>query len=206
MAKIIAITGASGSGKTSVAHAIETALRGTKRVAILAEDNYYHDLGLKPGFDAAKCNYDEPAAKDYTKLYTHLAAFKAGQAVETPLYDHSIHACTGQTVLLDPKQLDVLIVEGIHVLWDENVRKCYDLKVYVDTPLDECLARRINRDIAERGRDVAEVLWRYRAHVRPGHYAFTAPTKAYADIVIEEAIDTPIENKLHQPVVDWCCQ
>lgn len=196
MTIVVGITGASGSGKTTIAEATAKALAVPSYV--LAEDCFYHDLGKRPGFDPFQQNFDTPESKDYGSLADCLAAFRGGQATTHPFYDFSVHARTSETHALDPKAIDVLIVEGIHALWDEKVRACFDLMVFVDTPLDECLARRIKRDIAERGRDVNEVLWRYRSHVRPGYLQFTLPMKAHADLVIT---DVPDANDLYIPVL-----
>lgn len=177
---IVAITGGSGAGKTTVADALAAAL-APLTVALLREDDYYNDNAATPGFDAASFNFDHVDARDHTLLAEHLAALKAGQAIEVPRYDFVLHGRQPNCTRLEPAH--VIIVEGTHVLHPPSLRSLYDLALYLDVPDDIRLTRRIRRDVAERGRSVETVTAQYLGTVRPMHYRFTDPGRVHAHVI-----------------------
>lgn len=204
----MAIAGGSASGKTTLAEAVRRALDPLD-VRLVREDEYYRDHGHDPDFDPLRYNFDDVTAHDHALMARQLAALKKGKAVDAPLYDFATHSRLAQTRHVLPA--DVIIVEGIHVLSDPDLRPLYDLTVYVDAPADVRLARRILRDVRERGRSVESVVTQYLRSVRPMHLKHTEPGKAQADIVITndaaaaapelEAL-RPSFNALAQPVAD----
>lgn len=190
-AYIIALSGGSGSGKSTLAEALGERL-GAKRAALLSEDAYYRkmsDYGPSgtPGERASiieRINYDAPAAKEASLLLEHLEMLRARQPIKAPIYDYDRHDRSERTRTIAPA--DIIILEGIHALSLPEIQRLLDLKVYVDTPDDLRLARRIRRDVIERGRDVESVLAQYLGTVRAAHYLFTYPAKFSADLVIAD--------------------
>ncbi len=181
MAVVIGIAGGSGSGKTTVQRRVMERF-GPGRIALLEHDAYYHDLSHLPLEDRARFNFDHPDALETTLLVAHLDALLAGQPVEKPTYDFTRHRRTDETVRVEPRP--VIVVEGILVLGEPDLRERMDIKLYVDTPDDVRLMRRIERDIAERGRTLEAVLAQYRRTVRPMHLEFVEPSKRFADVII----------------------
>jgi uridine kinase len=184
---VIAIGGGSASGKTTLAGALPGALVPLSS-ALIAEDDYYKDNQAEPGFVAEAYNFDHPDARDHGLLAAHLDALRAGQGVDQPLYDFTIHGRRPQTRRIEP--CDVVIVEGIHILCTPDLLRRVDLKVYVDTPDDVRLARRLLRDVAERGRAPDFVVNQYLSTVRPMHVRFTEPTKWSADLMIADSVES----------------
>jgi uridine kinase len=180
---IIGIGGGSGSGKTTIAESILEAI-GEDRVALIQHDAYYRDLTHLPLDERAKVNYDHPDSLETDLLVRHLKDLLAGNAVERPVYDFTIHNRAAETVPVEPKP--VVVVEGIVVLYEPALRDLMDLKVYVDTDADLRIVRRLGRDINERGRSFDSVQQQYLETVRPMHLQFVEPSKRYADIVIPE--------------------
>ncbi|MFP9113471.1 uridine kinase [Flavobacterium sp. RHBU_3] len=178
---VIGIAGGTGSGKTTVVHQIMNQLPLTE-VGVLSQDHYYRDNSSLSYEDRAKINFDHPRAIDFDLLYTHLKELKEGKAIEQPVYSFVTHNRTDDTILTHPRK--VMIVEGILILADPKLRELFDIKVFVHADPDERLIRRMRRDIAERGRDMEEVLSRYQSTLKPMHEQFIEPTKAYADIII----------------------
>ncbi|WP_116789210.1 uridine kinase [Flavobacterium psychrotrophum] len=178
---VIGIAGGTGSGKTTVVHQIMNQLPLTE-VGVLSQDHYYRETTNLSYEDRAKINFDHPRAIDFELLFSHLKALKEGKAIEQPVYSFVTHNRTDDTILTHPRK--VMIVEGILILSDPKLRELFDIKIFVHADPDERLIRRMRRDIAERGRDMEEVLSRYQSTLKPMHEQFIEPTKAYADIII----------------------
>ena len=182
---IIAITGASASGKSSIASTVHKELcndLGCEEIGIIAEDSYYKDQSHLEMSERVKTNYDHPSSMDRDLLIQHLKDLKNGTAVDIPVYSYVDHTRTGETKHFTPKK--IVILEGILLLTDERVRQLADISVFVDTPLDICFIRSLQRDMEERGRSLQSVIDQYRATVRPMFLQFIEPSKQYADIVI----------------------
>ena len=182
---IIASTGASASGKSSIASTVHKELcneLGCQEIGIIAEDSYYKDQSHLEMSERVKTNYDHPSSMDRDLLIQHLKDLKNGTAVDIPVYSYVDHTRTGETKHFTPKK--IVILEGILLLTDERVRQLADISVFVDTPSDICFIRRLQRDMEERGRSLQSVIDQYRATVRPMFLQFIEPSKQYADIVI----------------------
>ncbi|GGB75760.1 uridine kinase [Flavobacterium suaedae] len=178
---IIGIAGGTGSGKTTVVHQIMNELPANE-VGIISQDSYYKDNSNLSFEDRSKINFDHPRAIDFELLAEHLQDLRQGKVIEQPVYSFITHNRTEDTVITHPCK--VMIVEGILILADAKLREMFDIKVYVHADSDERLIRRLKRDIAERGRDMEEVLNRYQTTLKPMHEQFIEPTKAHADIII----------------------
>lgn len=201
---VIAIAGASASGKSLFASTVYQELvaeLGTDGIAILAEDAYYRDQSHMTMEQRVLTNYDQPAAFEHDLLMQHLRQLKAGEAVEMPQYSHKTHTRLEESIRVAPAK--VVMVEGILLLTDEKLREQFDISVFMDTPLDICLLRRIKRDIEERGRTLQSVTEQYEQYVRPAFFDFIFPSKQFADLVVtrggqnEIAIDI-IKTKIRQ--------
>jgi uridine kinase len=178
---VIGIAGGTGSGKTTVVHQIMNQLPQTE-VGVLSQDHYYRattDLSYE---ERAKINFDHPRSIDFELLYEHLKDLKEGRAIDQPVYSFVTHNRVEDTIHTHPRK--VMIVEGILILADKKLRELFDIKIFVHADPDERLIRRLKRDIAERGRDMEEVLNRYQNTLKPMHEQFIEPTKAFADIII----------------------
>ena len=182
-ALVLGIAGGTGSGKTTVVDAIVEALAGAP-VAFLEHDAYYRDLHEMEFEERAAQNFDHPDAFETELMVEHIQQLRRGVAIEKPVYDYASHLRTEQTIRVEPSP--VLVVDGILVLAEERLRDTMDLKIFVDTDADVRLARRIQRDIKERGRSPDSVLDQYMTTVRPMHLQFVEPSKRYADIIIPE--------------------
>lgn len=178
---IIGIGGGTGSGKTTVVNQIISEFPKGE-VQVISQDSYYNDTSHLNYKDRCKINFDHPKSIDFKLLETHLKDLKQGKSVKQPIYSFKTHNRTGNTTLTKPKK--VIIVEGILILSDTQLRKIFDIKIFVHADSDERLMRRIKRDLAERGRDLDEVLDRYQTTLKPMHQQFIEPMKAYADIII----------------------
>lgn len=182
---IIAITGPSGSGKSYLAQALLEDLHSAVdniSAEILAEDSYYHDQSNTPLEQRQAVNYDHPSALEHELLLQHLQELKSGASVEVPQYDYSRHTRSKMTRVLKPTTL--LIVEGILLLSHSQLREHFDLRLFVDTPLDVCLSRRMRRDCEERGRSRESVLEQFETTVRPMFHRFIEPTREHAHMVL----------------------
>jgi uridine kinase len=179
---LIAITGGSGSGKTTLATALANRL-GQADCLIVSDDDYYLGKPSDGLFDPDRFNFDDPSSKDLAMLGEHLGRLRAGEVIERPKYDMRTHSRLEQTVGVAPKPW--IIVEGIHVLAGP-FSDLFDLKIFVETPADVRLARRVLRDISQRGRPVEEVVHRYIEFVRPAHLAHTQPCAGRADVVVRD--------------------
>ncbi|GAB6928364.1 uridine kinase [Paenibacillus sp. JCM 10914] len=181
---IIGIAGGTGSGKTTVARSVIDRL-GSDKVTFISQDNYYKDHKDRSFAEREKINYDHPFAFDNELLVEHLGLLKAGQTAYAPVYDFTKHArYSDQTVELKPSS--IVIIEGLHVLSDENLRKLLNIKVFVDTDPDVRVLRRVIRDIEDRGRTIQSIHHQYLTTVKPMHEAFIEPSKKYADLIIPE--------------------
>lgn len=190
---LVGIAGGSGSGKSTIASALLDALPG---LAMVTHDAYYRDRADLDFEARSRLNYDHPDSLETDLLIRHLDEMSRGRAIDRPVYDFSIHLRSDQAIRIEPA--NVVLVEGILVLADKELRDRLDLKIYVDTDPDLRLARRLERDITERGRTVDSVLDQYFATVRPMHLEFVEPSKRYADLIIPEgynprAVGTVVE-------------
>jgi uridine kinase len=180
---VIGIAGGSGSGKTTVAQEILQRV-GPDRIAFLQHDSYYKDLSGLPPTQRAEVNFDHPNSLETDLLIEHIAALRDEKPVEVPIYDFSIHSRTAKTFTVQPRR--VILVEGILIFTEAALRKMFDVKIFVDTDSDLRLIRRLERDIAERGRTAQSVIKQYQSTVRPMHLEFVEPSKRYADVIIPE--------------------
>jgi uridine kinase len=178
----IGIAGGSGSGKTTIAEAVVERLDG--RVSLIQHDAYYRHQPHLSFEERTTVNYDHPSSLETELMISHLETLRGGAGIDRPVYDFARHLRAEETVRIDPAP--VIIVEGILVLAEPGLRAELDLKIFVDTDPDVRLARRIDRDIEERGRSVDSVIDQYFATVRPMHVEFVAPSMRYADLVILE--------------------
>ena len=178
---IIGIAGGTGSGKTTVVQQIMNELPQAE-VGIISQDSYYKENNNLSFDERALINFDHPRAIDFDLLRNHLIDLKEGKIINQPVYSFVTHNRTDDTILTHPRK--VMIVEGILILANSELRDMFDIKIYVHADSDERLIRRLKRDIAERGRDMTEVLNRYQHTLKPMHEQFIEPTKAFADIII----------------------
>ncbi len=178
---VIGIAGGTGSGKTTVVNQIIQELPPDE-VCVISQDSYYKDTSHLPFDDRTKINFDHPKAIDFDLLVSHLKELKKGNSIEQPIYSFVEHNRIDKTVTTYPKK--VIIVEGILILTHNDIRDLFDIKLYVHADSDERLIRRLRRDMAERGRDLDEVLNRYQNTLKPMHQQFIEPTKEFADIII----------------------
>lgn len=182
---IIGIAGASGAGKSLLANQLHQRLRETRThhdVTILNEDCYYRKRDDLSHAAREKINYDHPDALEHGLLIEHLSTLRGGRPVQVPQYDYSQHNRRSETTLHEPSK--ILILEGILILNNPELRTLLDLKIFVDVSLDTCLVRRLRRDIQERGRSLDSVLSQYEGTVRPMFFEFIEPTKEHADIIV----------------------
>ncbi len=199
---VIGIAGGTGSGKTTVVNKILRELP-QEEVGVISQDNYYRKTDGLSFEERSNINFDHPRSIDFELLVEQLKELKAGKTIQQPVYSFVKHNRTEDTITTHPQK--VMIVEGILVFTDTELRDLFDIKIFVYADSDERLIRRVRRDILERGRDIEEVLTRYQTTLKPMHQQFIEPTKSYADIIIPNdrhnnvAIDivkTVIKNKL----------
>jgi uridine kinase len=180
---IIGIAGGTGSGKTTVARAIYDRV-GKDRIEWISHDSYYRNFDALTHDERQKINFDHPDSLETELLARHLDVLCKGSSVEIPLYDFATHARKAATQRVEPRR--VIIVEGILVLAEPELRKRIDIKLFVDTPPDIRFVRRLVRDIQSRGRTLESVVEQYLTTVRPMHEEFVEPSKRYADLIIPE--------------------
>jgi len=178
---IIGIAGGTGCGKTTVVNQILNQLPEGE-VGVISQDSYYKDTSHLSYDERVNINFDHPRSIDFELLEEHLKELKNGHAVEQPVYSFVKHNRTGDTIKTNPRK--VMIVEGILILTNPELRNMFDIKIFVHADSDERLIRRLKRDISERGRDLEEVLNRYQNTLKPMHQQFIEPMKEYADIII----------------------
>ena len=187
---IIGIAGASGSGKTTIANRIHEPL-GDDAV-LITHDSYYKNHDELSFEQRAKINYDHPDSLESDLLVKHLKMLKEGHSIEIPEYDYSLHRRKDETKKVEPRS--VILVEGILIFAEPELRDMLDLKIYVDTDPDICLIRRINRDVKKRGRSLDSVLEQYINTVKPMYHEFVEPSKRYADIIVPEGGYNEVAN------------
>ncbi len=181
---VIGIAGGSGSGKTTIAHEVARLINDDDHIITLTQDSYYKDNTGIPMSERKKINYDHPDAFDMPLLVAQINQLMHRKAVEMPVYDFTEHTRSSKTIHVEPA--DIIILEGILVLADENLRNLMDIKVYVETDDDIRFIRRLERDLKERGRSLDSVIDQYLATVKPMYHQFIEPTKRYADIIVPE--------------------
>jgi uridine kinase len=180
---IIGVAGGSGSGKTTVVREIIRNI-GKRLVTVIHHDSYYRDVTDLSFEERARINYDHPNSLETPLLVAHLNMLRAGEPVEVPVYDFTQHNRAEATETAEPRK--VIIVDGLLILWDAELRRMMDIKVFVDTDADLRFIRRLRRDIQERGRSAESVIDQYTATVRPMHLEFVEPSKRYADVIIPD--------------------
>ena len=180
---IIGVAGGTGSGKTTVANEILQRV-GKDRIAYIQHDSYYRDLSQLAPEERARINFDHPDSLETELLIAHLGALVAGQAIDVPVYDFTIHARTAKTCQMESRP--VVLIEGILIFVEKGLRDMMDVRIYVDTDADIRFIRRLKRDIHERGRSLDSVIDQYTRTVRPMHLEFVEPSKRHADIIIPE--------------------
>lgn len=177
---VIGIAGGSGSGKTTLAEKILNHFEG--RISILRHDDYYKCQDHLSMEERVKTNYDHPHAFDTDLLIYHIDELRAGRDICSPTYDYTLHTRSAKT--REVKASGVVVLEGILILENPELRKRLDMKIFVDTDADERILRRILRDVKKRGRSLDSVIEQYLATVKPMHEAFVEPSKRYADVII----------------------
>ena len=179
---VIGIAGGTGSGKTTLMKNIIS--RFGDVVSVISHDNYYKRLDELTYEERCLVNYDEPAAFDTSLMVYHLAELRSGRAIDCPVYDFTVHNRSDEVVRIVPKQ--VIIVEGILIFSEEELRNLMDIKIFVDTDADVRICRRIKRDVNKRGRTLESVISQYLTTVKPMHEKYVEPSKRFADIVVPE--------------------
>lgn len=180
---VIGVAGGTGSGKTTVSERILAQI-GVGRIAYLQHDSYYYDNSHLPPEERARRNYDHPASLDTPLLVQHLRALRRGEAVNVPLYDFATHTRQAETRCVLPAR--VVLVEGILIFAEKELREMMDIRIYVDTDADIRFIRRFDRDVKERGRTPDSIIQQYLTTVRPMHLEFVEPSKRYADVIVPE--------------------
>ncbi len=197
---VIGVAGGSGSGKSTVTREVLAAV-GAERVAVLMQDDYYLDQSDLSFEERCKTNYDHPDAFDWPLLMQHVQALRNGQTVEKPVYDFTNHIRASERVSVNPAP--IIVVEGLFALFDPELRKLLSLKVFVDTAPDVRFIRRLQRDIAERGRSAENVIEQYLQTVRPMHKQFIEPTKRNAHVILPHGANGPAVDMITTKAVSF---
>lgn len=187
---IVGFAGASGSGKSTIMKKVRMTIEremGVGQVIVLSADSYYRDLSLLAPEARETRDFDHPDAIGWELFLSHIVQLRDGQPVEVPVYNFITHTRQKETVTIRPAP--VVLVDGILIYWPLDLRAIFNLRIFVDVPLDECLARRILRDMEERGRGVRSVIDQWRKTVRPGYDHFVLPTKQFAHLVVPQGGD-----------------
>ncbi|MPW30880.1 uridine kinase [Agarivorans sp. B2Z047] len=182
---VIGISGASASGKSLFSQTIVNDIRtelGDSCIAVINEDSYYKDQSHITPEQRKQTNYDHPKSMDHDLLVAHLKQLKSGESIEQPQYSYKVNNRMAETKTVAPTK--IIVLEGILLFTDPAIREQLDISIFVDTPLDICLARRIQRDVKERGRTLDSVLFQYHNTVRPMFLQFVEPSKQYADVIV----------------------
>jgi uridine kinase len=180
---VIGVAGGTGSGKTTVSRHLQATV-GAARIAYVQHDSYYNDHSHLPPDERARCNYDHPNSLDTRLLVRHLHALCQWQAIDVPIYDFATHARTVHTQRVEPAP--IILVEGILLFSERELREMMDIRIYVDTDADIRFIRRLHRDVEERGRTLDSIISQYLNTVRPMHLEFVEPSKRYADVIVPE--------------------
>lgn len=178
---LVGIAGASASGKSLLADTLIQELQ-SEHLCVISEDSYYKDQSHLSMAERILTNYDHPESMDHDLLLEHMKMLKAGQSVEVPIYDYAQHNRSQQTRHIKPAR--VVIFEGILLFTNPQLRNAFNLRFFMDTPLDICLIRRMKRDILSRGRDIDSVITQYQDTVRPMYFQFIEPSRQHADLII----------------------
>lgn len=192
---IIGISGPSGSGKSLLANTIVDEL-GSEQVVVIPEDSYYKDNPHLAFSEKEKLNYDHPDAFDHALLCEHLRLLRLGKPVNIPIYSHSKHQRLEETRQIGKHA--IIILEGILLFADSALRQLMDISIYMSTPLDECLIRRLKRDVIERHRTFESVLHQYESTVRPMYLQFIEPSSRHADIIVPRGGENRIAIEMIQ--------
>jgi len=190
---VVGIAGGTGSGKTTVARNIVQGLPLGSCV-LLEHDGYYRDFSQLSMEERARINFDHPESLETELLMRHIQELREGRAIEKPLYDYVTHSRSTKTLRIEP--VPVVVVEGILIFTEEELRELFDIRIFVDTDADTRVLRRLQRDMAERGRSLESIIKQYYATVRPMHLKFVEPSKRWADIIIPEGGHNAIATDL----------
>lgn len=178
---IIGIAGGTGSGKTTVTYKILERLDITK-VAVIEHDAYYKDITSFNGRQPSEINFDHPDALETSLLIDNLHKIRRKETIHHPIYDFKTYTRSKDTVVIPPR--NIIIIEGILIFAEKDLRDLMDIKIYVDTDADERLLRRLRRDLIERGRNIESIILQYNSTVKPMHLEFVEPSKRWADVII----------------------
>ena len=179
---VIGIAGGTGSGKTTLMKNLISTFSGS--VTLLSHDNYYKRHDELTYEERCNLNYDEPAALETDLMARHLDSLRHGEAIDCPVYDFTVHNRSDETIRITPEK--VIIVEGILIFENKELRDLMDIRIFVDTDADVRLCRRIKRDVRDRGRSLESVLSQYQNTVKPMHEQYVEPSKKFADIIVPE--------------------
>jgi uridine kinase len=186
---VIGIAGGTGSGKTTVTNAILDRL-DKSGVNVIQHDSYYRDLSAHGGLTPDKVNFDHPDSLETPLLIKHVRALKEGRTIDQPIYNFTTHRRMESTLRIDPRE--IIIIDGILIFVDKELRELMDIRIFVDTDADERLIRRIRRDILERGRSIESVMNQYTQTVKPMHLEFVEPSKHWADVIIPRGAENTV--------------
>lgn len=178
---IVGVSGGSGSGKTTVVNKIIESI-GEDDILLIQHDSYYRDLSHLPLEERKKQNFDHPKSLETELMIRHIEALKSGYSVDIPVYDFVAHTRSEQSEKASPRK--IILLDGILIFSEPELRKLMDIRIFVDTDDDVRLLRRLKRDILERGRELDGVLNQYEKYVRPMHLEFVEPSKRYSDIIV----------------------
>ncbi len=179
---VIGISGGTGSGKSTITEAIQSEVKD--KITIISQDSYYKNFGHLPFEERNKINFDHPNTLDNELLIEHIHQLKKNQIIQMPVYDFKTHSRLERTITKKPTKL--IIIEGILIFENVELRNMMDIKIFVDTDADIRILRRIKRDMKERGRDFQSIVDQYHSTVRPMHIEFVEPSKKYAHVIIPE--------------------
>ena len=189
---VIGIAGGTASGKTTIVNRLKEYFKDD--ISLVGHDSYYLAHDEMPFEERSRLNYDHPASFETNRMIADIRKLKEGRAVDCPVYDFTIHNRSDRTVRIEPRP--VIIVEGILIMENEELRKLMDIKIFVDTDADERITRRLIRDMQERGRSAQSVVDQYIATVKPMHEKYVEPSKKYADIIIPRGGENEIAIRM----------